>query len=139
MNDHRMNHHAWIDRKRGLLWLRFIGYCGFADVDKLREKCIDLTEKDVVKSAAVDISGIECFPDQEVRSRFGQMIGELGIKKVAVISGRPQIKVVSVILCNDLKGFTECRAFVRKENALRWLKKSADKKLKASNLQTGIA
>jgi len=135
-----VKHHAWLDKKRNLLWIRFIGFCGLAELGKLLDDCDGLVDGKDTQEAAIDISGIESFPDEEIRSELAKRLSVLDIKRVVVVSGRPQIKVVAAVLVKDLSDYTHARSFSRKEQALNWLKHAeASAKLSRENLQPEIA
>ncbi|MBD3286726.1 hypothetical protein GF359_08965 [candidate division WOR-3 bacterium] len=134
-----VKHHAWLDKKNNLLWIRIMGFCGLAELDKLFEDSRRLLEVNDTSHVAIDISAIEGFPDEDVRNRIALGLSAIEAGRVAVISGRPQINVVAEFIAKDIAVYADARSFMRKVNALSWLKRKKAKKLTGENLQPGIA
>lgn len=116
-----MKHDAWLDEAKQTLWIRFVGYCSASNVNELCERCQSFIEGHVLHKAVIDLSEIESFPDEELRSQLLGQLRRAGVERVALICSRPETKMVGITLMAYLKKYTDTEFFATESKALEWL------------------
>jgi len=116
-----MKHKVWLDETTGVIWIRFAGQCNGVDFKPLCEQLHALLEKHPSSKAAIELSEIESFPDEEIRDRLIEEIHSAGFLKVAVIGARPEVKTIGIVLHELLAEYVEARFFLRQQDAASWL------------------
>jgi len=116
-----MKHDAWLDDAKQTLWIRFVGHCGASNVNELCERCQSFIKGHVLHKAVIDLSEIESFPDEELRSQLLGQLRRAGVERVALICSRPEVRMVGITLMAYLKKYTDTEFFAAESKALEWL------------------
>jgi hypothetical protein len=120
----QMKHRARLDEAREILHISFAGSCNSLDLKELCDCCQRFLNGYSVSKAAIDLSEIESFPDEEVRKQLLGQLRRAGVSKVAIICSRPEVKMVGITLMQYLKKYTDAEFFSSKDEALEWLENS---------------
>lgn len=116
-----MKHRVWLDEANGVLWIRLVGFCDRGDLHAVSNKCKEMLSDRNSGKGVIDLSAINCFPDEEDREQLVNGTLAAGLKKVAVIGSKPQVRVVARAILDLLGSHAQTNFFQDEQNALSWL------------------
>jgi hypothetical protein len=119
-----MKHQVRLNEAKGILEIHFVGSCNSLDLREICDRCQRFLNGYLVSKAIIDLSEIESFPDEEVRKQLLGQLRRAGVRKVAIICSRPEVKMVGITLMDYLKRYTSTEVFSSENQALEWLKNS---------------
>ncbi len=115
-----MKHSIYIDDENGLLLISLIGRCSNQEIKLLGERVKWIPPRKCSK-AILDISELASFPDQEGQDLLIQLMGNIGVKKVALVGSRPEVKMVGVVFMDSLNKYMKTAFFQTADKAKLWL------------------
>jgi len=119
-----MKHEVWLDKNKGVLFVRYMGDITVADYSEVSDRVLDFSPEQRLLTL-VDMSKAKVPKlDRKARTAIDERVQSLLHEnaRAAIVITSPVIRMMTKIFLGTVRQKVETRIFANEEEALSWLK-----------------